>query len=185
VASDAGAVTERGISCLIFQGVLAENDHAKMTAPQMSKAIPTTGKSPQLKMVATIGEGQPAAILRYWATDAGESAGEWRSGGSRTSSAVVPLVIVLFCEWAVTGSNRRPPACKAGALPAELTARSPTECRRSRGRNAHAGAIGCGEPHIIRTTARVPGPQISATDPRTCATRPRAPQPGGPRPKAK
>src|SRR5919197_2792110 len=25
--------------------------------------------------------------------------------------------------WAVTGSNRRPPACKAGALPAELTAR--------------------------------------------------------------
>jgi hypothetical protein len=57
VASDAGAVTERGISCLIFQGVLAENDHAKMTAPEMSKAIPTTGKSPQLKMVATIGEG--------------------------------------------------------------------------------------------------------------------------------
>src|SRR5207248_3829152 len=26
-------------------------------------------------------------------------------------------------RWAVTGSNRRPPACKAGALPAELTAR--------------------------------------------------------------
>ena len=26
--------------------------------------------------------------------------------------------------WAVTGSNRRPPACKAGALPAELTARA-------------------------------------------------------------
>jgi hypothetical protein len=25
-------------------------------------------------------------------------------------------------RWAVTGSNRRPPACKAGALPAELTA---------------------------------------------------------------
>src|SRR5213082_2620599 len=29
-----------------------------------------------------------------------------------------------FLLWAVTGSNRRPPACKAGALPAELTARS-------------------------------------------------------------
>ena len=27
-------------------------------------------------------------------------------------------------QWAVTGSNRRPPACKAGALPAELTART-------------------------------------------------------------
>jgi len=25
-------------------------------------------------------------------------------------------------QWAVPGSNRRPPACKAGALPAELTA---------------------------------------------------------------
>ena len=25
-------------------------------------------------------------------------------------------------RWAVTGSNRRPPACKAGALPTELTA---------------------------------------------------------------
>jgi hypothetical protein len=26
-------------------------------------------------------------------------------------------------EWSVPGSNRRPPACKAGALPAELTPR--------------------------------------------------------------
>ena len=25
-----------------------------------------------------------------------------------------------FCWWRLTGSNRRPPACKAGALPAEL-----------------------------------------------------------------
>ena len=30
-------------------------------------------------------------------------------------------------RWAVTGSNRRPPACKAGALPAELTARPPND----------------------------------------------------------
>jgi xylulose-5-phosphate/fructose-6-phosphate phosphoketolase len=34
----------------------------------------------------------------------------------------------VFDEWAVTGSNRRPPACKAGALPAELTARGPGQC---------------------------------------------------------
>jgi len=27
-------------------------------------------------------------------------------------------------EWAVPGSNQRPPACKAGALPTELTARA-------------------------------------------------------------
>ena len=30
---------------------------------------------------------------------------------------------VLAFEWAVPGSNQRPPACKAGALPTELTAR--------------------------------------------------------------
>ena len=27
------------------------------------------------------------------------------------------------CWWRMTGSNRRPPACKAGALPAELIPR--------------------------------------------------------------
>ena len=38
-----------------------------------------------------------------------------------------------FSWWAVRDSNPRPPACKAGALPAELTARSriETEDRRS------------------------------------------------------
>ena len=30
---------------------------------------------------------------------------------------------VNFCWWRVPGSNRWPPACKAGALPAELTPR--------------------------------------------------------------
>jgi hypothetical protein len=38
-------------------------------------------------------------------------------------------------RWAVTGSNRRPPACKAGALPAELTA------REGHGRTSSAPAI--------------------------------------------
>src|SRR5215211_4791046 len=28
------------------------------------------------------------------------------------------------CAWAVLGSNQRPPACRAGALPTELTARA-------------------------------------------------------------
>ena len=35
-------------------------------------------------------------------------------------------------RWAVTGSNRRPPACKAGALPAELTAPAGPEYIRRR-----------------------------------------------------
>jgi hypothetical protein len=54
-------VTDRGISSLIFQGVLAENDQAKMMAPQMSNEIPTTGKSPQLKALATMPQGPPEA----------------------------------------------------------------------------------------------------------------------------
>src|SRR5919197_5083076 len=36
-------------------------------------------------------------------------------------------------EWAVPGSNQRPPACKAGALPTELTARRGQCCRRLSG----------------------------------------------------
>src|SRR5207248_3742930 len=69
--------------------------------------------------------------------------------------------------WAVTGSNRRHPACKAGALPAELTAREGQryrdlrrsarglpECRRPEGR---AGAA----PHRLPRAAgdeRAPEP---------------------------
>ncbi len=34
--------------------------------------------------------------------------------------------------WLMTGSNRRPPACDAGALPAELISRSPCEARNLR-----------------------------------------------------
>ena len=37
--------------------------------------------------------------------------------------ALTPRGLRGACKWAVTGSNRRPPACKAGALPTELTAR--------------------------------------------------------------
>src|SRR5476649_2384007 len=43
---------------------------------------------------------------------------------------------LLFCRtlgiedwWRMTGSNRRPPACKAGALPAELIPQSYTDNR--------------------------------------------------------
>jgi hypothetical protein len=38
-----------------------------------------------------------------------------------SSVAATPLNCVLIMNWwRMTGSNRRPPACKAGALPAEL-----------------------------------------------------------------
>ena len=44
----------------------------------------------------------------------------------------------------MTGSNRRPPACKAGALPAELTARAGTVARSQavpERRNATGGRL--------------------------------------------
>src|SRR5256885_5244391 len=47
-------------------------------------------------------------------------------------------------EWAVPGSNQRPPACKAGALPTELTALGPSlpaqPCRFERTQDHHRPA---------------------------------------------
>src|SRR5439155_22097470 len=38
----------------------------------------------------------------------------------------------LYGRWSVPGSNRRPPACKAGALPTELTPRAGHSVERRR-----------------------------------------------------
>src|SRR6476659_4589510 len=57
------------------------------------------------------------------------------------SSTGVPAAITGDW-WAVTGSNRRHPACKAGALPAELTARIPEPAALSRNRRARANTSG-------------------------------------------
>ena len=42
-------------------------------------------------------------------------------------SVLCPLSSVLWNWWSQSGSNRRPPACKAGALPAELWPRQKTD----------------------------------------------------------
>ena len=47
----------------------------------------------------------------------------------RSHQKKAPVLAAVSRRWAVTGSNRRPPACKAGALPAELTARAPSGIR--------------------------------------------------------
>ena len=47
------------------------------------------------------------------------------SASRRCRSTVAPLQnLSLKAWWSQTGSNRRPPACKAGALPTELWPRS-------------------------------------------------------------
>jgi hypothetical protein len=45
----------------------------------------------------------------------------------RDPSIHAELAWILGSQWAVQDSNLRPPACKAGALPAELTARAATD----------------------------------------------------------
>ena len=40
-----------------------------------------------------------------------------------------PKMCLYFRWWSLSGSNRRPPACKAGALPAELRPRLPRDTR--------------------------------------------------------
>ena len=66
-------------------------------------------------------------------------------------------------RWAVTGSNRRPPACKAGALPAELTARAASPQREPlarpeapKGRVATASILSLPAGHIWDELSRVP-----------------------------
>jgi hypothetical protein len=49
--------------------------------------------------------------------DVNEPAGAWRQRNSKISGR---MQLDRAAWWSQTGSNRRPPACKAGALPAEL-----------------------------------------------------------------
>ena len=60
----------------------------------------------------------------------GRAAGRLTAGGDPSSPQAWTLIClpVFACPepdrwWRMTGSNRRPPACKAGALPAELIPR--------------------------------------------------------------
>ena len=51
-----------------------------------------------------------------------------------------PRLSRAFGQWAVLGSNQRPPPCRGGALPAELTARGAENSARIRSGNAQASA---------------------------------------------
>lgn len=47
----------------------------------------------------------------------------WCRGFWKTKNAFKLAFLGIGFWWAMAGSNHRPPACKAGALPAELIAR--------------------------------------------------------------
>nr|ABM53547.1 conserved hypothetical protein [uncultured beta proteobacterium CBNPD1 BAC clone 578] len=48
----------------------------------------------------------------------------WFLANMNTHRALMFASVVTLRWWRMTGSNRRPPACKAGALPAELIPQS-------------------------------------------------------------
>ena len=60
----------------------------------------------------------------------------------------------LFIAWAVTGSNRRPPRCKRGALPAELTALELSPLKRFSVDQGNRGEAGSSTPY--RVTGQLP-----------------------------
>src|SRR4051794_19787451 len=74
-----------------------------------------------------------------------------------TRARTVPRSATLWRHrrrWAVQGSNLRPPACKAGALPAELTARTDdAQCTsQDRGLDGRRNALGEVE-QVVRVVA--------------------------------
>ena len=87
--------------------------------------------------------GAGAARLRLKA-----SAGNLRSlkSGPPTEAATMSTTIGREVWWSQTGSNRRPPACKAGALPTELWPRSGrlTSAQSNPPPAQHADVVGLG-----------------------------------------
>ena len=63
---------------------------------------------------------------------------------NKEASCEAALVLLSDVWWRMTGSNRRPPACKAGALPAELIPQG-TACV------GRAGWTRTNDPRVINT----------------------------------
>jgi hypothetical protein len=62
-----------------------------------------------------------------------------------------------FHEWALRGSNPRPPACKAGALPAELNARGPDRVGQFGARAARSTGLRRARPRTRSSAGRSAG----------------------------
>jgi hypothetical protein len=65
-----------------------------------------------------------------------------------------------FARWAVPDSNQRPPACKAGALPAELTARRDWMVSADAHGLDEERDVGRPDPRGDRRAAPPPGPGL-------------------------
>ena len=72
----------------------------------------------------------------------------------------------VFLWWAVTDSNRRHPACKAGALPTELTALPQAFSKKSRAKRATPACTGADTDTAAAFTPVVSGAAITRPEPR-------------------
>ena len=109
------------------------------TAPEVMAQLGHADARLTLRIYAQAMSQEPGERERLQAVVDGGSLGTKRHW-SQSADADVPLCddlrvsesaeFAATSPWSQTGSNRRPPACKAGALPAEL---SPQTMRRSGG----------------------------------------------------
>ena len=96
-------------------------------------------------------------------------AGETAQGGSRSNAKSRNPCIH---QWAVQDSNLRPPACRAGALPAELTARAATDGSAGRGypRSGRPHRLAAQVATSFKVVARVRIPLGAFRDQSPCGT---------------
>src|SRR3954447_17914334 len=96
--------------------VSARADTASAATPATTSAT-ATGHRRHLEVSSCARMGRPPALSVACGRAAEDNKGAADSEGVSSWSPALR-------EWAVPVSNQRPPACKAGALPAELTARA-------------------------------------------------------------
>ena len=103
---------------------------------QLNPSHPKLSSSPECALPSRIVKEQHSFQLctstKHRAERCTQSIGFRRQHSEDSKSAVVAHATVLSSDsrlltwWSRTGSNRRPPACKAGALPTELRPRYPS-----------------------------------------------------------
>ena len=107
------------ITVVFDRGQRTEDRHHKDTGrsplpPSKTRMLPTIGRSqsPDAKNLFTVSKNQRTEVRRQ------------KSDPTPGSQTRFPCPIRRSNWWSRSESNRRPPACKAGALPTELRPRS-------------------------------------------------------------
>jgi hypothetical protein len=118
----------------------------------------TTRNPGRVPLRTRVSKADARIDLLFTMSDSGVSAKPMGLGATQTDKS---RTITLPGWWSQTGSNRRPPACKAGALPTELwprrRSRDQTVTRSSR-IEAPFRALDVSDPRGLRPARRVGTP---------------------------